>query len=124
MLALRTDNGSLFQEKGWTSLIGDSLLPQCLYVSYQKSQWYRYILVFESKGAFHSAVGGDDTTSGINLNVLKDYDSLQVAFINIFTRSSERLGRDNWDVGIAGMLIAVLRKADGVIYGRVICGAL
>ena len=122
--AARTEEGLLFQQSGWVFWTGDNLLPETFYVSLEDGEFNRYFCDFRqnANATHHQEIDGDDTTGGLKLNVAEHYHTEEIAFLE----GNGALGSVGKDLSISmspGLLVAVTKKVDDIIYGRVLCAA-
>lgn len=116
-----TEEGLLFQDKSWVFWTGDHLLAEIFYVKIEDGELYRCTCDFSdnARATHHQAMDGDATTAGLKLNVVEHYRAEEIAFLGSHgMQGLSDLGND------AGVLVAVTKRVDDIIYGRVLCRCL
>ena len=116
----RTEEGLLFQKDGWVFWTGDSLLPETFYVRLEDGKLNCYTCGFSknAEATNHQEIENDDTTGGLKLNVVEHYCTREIAFLG--STSTTDLGTYFTRIG-EGLLVAVTKTVDDIIYGRVLC---
>ena len=122
-VARRTEEGLQFQREGWVIWTGKHPLPKDFTARLEDGKLHHYHRDFSDNARAHQETDGDETTGSLKLNVFKHYHTEELAFLaatsiqgNIFSEGRDTAGLTR------GLLVAVTKKVDDVIYGRVVCG--